>query len=107
MTLAEAGWQGVHVAEPLYLYRNHAGSWTSQRSDDDRVFRSRLLLVEHHRDGFAKHAATDAFLADTWRDEGKRRAEFGRHADARAAFRQALQHRPGDWRARLGAWLGR
>jgi glycosyltransferase involved in cell wall biosynthesis len=107
LTLTEAGWRGVHVAEPLYLYRNHTGSWTSQRTDDDRVFRSRLLLVEHHRQGFDKFQAASDFLADTWRDEGKRRAEFGRHADARTAFKKALEYRPGDWRSRLGAVIGR
>ncbi|MBI5608661.1 MAG: glycosyltransferase family 2 protein [Deltaproteobacteria bacterium] len=107
MALAEAGWAGVHVPEPLYLYRNHAGSWTSQRVDDDRVFRSRLMLVEHHQAGFAKHGAAPQFLADTWLQEGIRRAEFGRHADAKAAFAKALEYRPGDWRARIGTWIGR
>lgn len=107
LTLAEEGWSGVHVAEPLYLYRNHGGSWTSQRTDDDRVFRSRLMLVEHHRLGFEKHGATQDFLADSWRDEGKRRAEFGRYGDARQAFAKALEYRPGDWRCKVGRLLGR
>jgi glycosyltransferase involved in cell wall biosynthesis len=107
MTLAEAGWGGVHVAEPLYLYRNHSGSWTSQRVDDDRVFRSRMMLVEHHREGFDKFSSVNGFLADTWRDEGERRASFGRHTDARTAFRTALQYRPSDLRSRLGVWFGR
>jgi glycosyltransferase involved in cell wall biosynthesis len=107
LALAEAGWSGVHVAQPLYLYRNHSGSWTSQQTDDDRVFRSRLMLVEHHQAGFAKHGAARDFLADTWLQEGKRRAGFGRHGDARQAFAEAVALRPRDLRARLGTWLGR
>jgi glycosyltransferase involved in cell wall biosynthesis len=105
LALIEAGWSGVHVPRPLYRYRYHPGSWTSARDRTDVVLRSRLLLVEHHRAGFERHGALHGFLADTWRAEAERRARNGDGDGAKAAWREVLQHDPGSWRAKLGAWF--
>lgn len=104
LTLVEAGWRGVYVPEPLYRYRSHAASWT-QGGDggDDRELRTRLALHQHHREGFAAHGATAAFLAATHHREAERLGRVGLRAEARSHWREVVRWQPWNlvarWRA--------
>ena len=105
LRIAELGYVGVWVPAPLYRYRMHAASWTAGNDGrDDRVFRSRLALLQHHRGGFSAQDATAAFLADTHAAEARRLAKRGDSEGARHHWQQVAQQRPWDWLAR---WRGR
>lgn len=105
LTLVEAGYRGVYVPEPFYRYRCHAASWTGLAGGkgDDRLFRSRLQLVEHHRAGFDRHGATAAFLRETYRTEAQRLQARGDAPGAKALWRKVVSVSPWDLAARLRA----
>lgn len=106
LTLVEAGYRGVYVPRPLFRYRSHALSWTSSGCHgDDRVYRSRLLLLEHHRAGFERHGATRKFLADTYRAEAQRLAAAGDRQGAAQLWCKVAELQPWNLRAQLGARL--
>ncbi|MCO6414574.1 glycosyltransferase [Siccirubricoccus sp. KC 17139] len=70
LSLAEHGLQAVRVPEPLYLYRQHAGSITTQRfARADAAMRERM--AERHAALFDRHGLRRAFLAGGYRTSGK------------------------------------
>ncbi|WP_149538750.1 glycosyltransferase family 2 protein [Siccirubricoccus phaeus] len=70
LSLAELGLQAVRVPQPLYFYRQHAGSITTQRfARADAAMRERM--VERHAALFARHGRRRAFLAGGYRTSGK------------------------------------
>jgi GT2 family glycosyltransferase len=58
---ARGGFRATHVAEPLYLYRQHAQSMSQGLSVEDHV--TRRFLLERHRAFFDEHHAARQFLA--------------------------------------------
>ncbi len=105
LSLVEAGYRGLYLPESLYNYRMHPQSWSATTSGGtNRVFRSRLALLRHHRAGFEAHGAVTAFELTTYRDEARRLAKAGQRDAARAMWREVLTRDPGDWRARLGVF---
>ena len=106
LTLVEAGWRGQWVAQPLYRYRLHAQSWTNSGDmhGADRGYRSLLLLLDHHKDGFARNGATGTFLAWATRREAERLTQCGQHAQAKALWRRVRAARPWDF---VAWWRGR
>ena len=104
LTLVEAGAHAAWVAAPLYRYRLHAQSWSSAAAgSDDADFRSRILLLDHHRAAFDRHGATRAFLAETYRRQAGALQRGGDLERARAAWRQVVRHAPWDLWARCKA----
>ncbi len=102
LSIVEAGYRGVYVAESLYNYRMHKHSWSSTNAGgDDRVFRSRWSLLRHHRAGFEAHQAVAAFELTTYRDEAMRLEKAGYWRAARPMWQEVLARAPHDWRARL------
>jgi glycosyltransferase involved in cell wall biosynthesis len=102
LSVVEAGYVGHYVAEPLYNYRMHTTSWSATNvGGDDRVFRSRWALLQHHRAGFEAHGAVQAFERVTYADEARRLAKTGKRAQARAMWREVLVRDPHNWRVRL------
>jgi glycosyltransferase involved in cell wall biosynthesis len=103
LSVVEAGYRGVYVPEQLYNYRMHKTSWSATTAGgDDRVFRSRHALLQHHRAGFEAHGAVHDFEVATYRNEARRLAKAGRRGPARAMWREVLERDPQNWRARLG-----
>lgn len=105
LTLVEAGWRGAYVAAPLFRYRVHAASWSGATAmhGGDRAYRSALLLLEHHREGFERHGAVGPFLAWAHRREAERLAALGDRAGARALYREVAALRPWDLVAQVRA----
>lgn len=102
LSVVEAGFRGVYVPESLYNYRMHKQSWSATRAGgDDRVFRSRWSLLQHHRAGFETHHAVESFERQTYRDEAQRLAKAGRRSQARAMWREVLAREPDNWLGRL------
>lgn len=101
LRIVEAGYRGTWIPEPLFLYRIHAASWSTEDAGDDRNYRSRLLILQHHAAGFAKHGATQGFLRDTYWREGRRLTGVGKRWQARAMFARMVRTDPGNWRG----WL--
>jgi glycosyltransferase involved in cell wall biosynthesis len=70
LSLAEVGLRAVRVAEPLYLYRQHAGSITTTRfAHADYAMRERM--VARHRALFDRFGMRGPFLAGGYRGSGK------------------------------------
>ena len=107
LTLVESGWLGVHVPQALFRYRIHAQSWTSRidMHGQDRAYRSCLLLLEHHRQGFERHGAERTFLAGATGREAQRLHASGQREQARALWRQVANLTPWDVVAHLRSWL--
>jgi len=91
LRLVEAGFRGVHLAQPLYRYRVHAASWSLSEGDDDRIYRSRLLILQHHAQGFAAHGAAKAFERETYWQEARRLTRVGKRWAARQMWWRVLQ----------------
>lgn len=101
LRVVEAGLRGVYVPKKLLRYRLHEQSWSSTTAHGaDRDFRSRLLLLQHHRAGFEQHRATQAFLAETHVREARRLDRAGDRQAAASHWREAVRHRPADLTAR-------
>ncbi|GGC45627.1 glycosyl transferase [Siccirubricoccus deserti] len=70
LSLAELGLRAVRVAEPLYCYRQHAGSITTTRfARADYAMRERM--VDRHRALFDRFGMRRPFLAGGYRGSGK------------------------------------
>lgn len=105
LRIAEAGFVGAYVPQPLFRYRLHAQSWSSTGAHGaDRDFRSRLLLLEHHREGFERHGMTQEFLAESHAREARRLDACGQRLAAARHWRQVRRLRPLDLKARWQAW---
>ena len=104
LRIVEAGYRGAYLPESLYEYRMHAASWSSGTDGgDDRLLRSRLLILEHHAAAFARHGAADAFLRETWWNEACRLTRVGRRWAARAMWWRVIRMNPWQWQPWL--WL--
>lgn len=93
LRIVEAGYRGIWLPEPLYLYRIHQASWSSSPGTDAN-FRTRLLLLQHHKQAFQQHHATQDFLRDTYVREARRLRGIGQRMAARKMYLKALQFRP-------------
>lgn len=105
LSVIEAGYLGVYVPEPLYLYRRHTGAWSSQNrlAYADKILRSRQLLRDLHREGFERSGQLRSFDYDTWFDDGLTRLRAGDAAGARRSLRRAAALRP--WSPRPYGWF--
>ncbi len=75
LAAAECGFRAVHLAEPLYRYRQHGASMSTHvLRPSDHV--TRRLLVRRHRAFFAEHGNPRLFVAEGYR----RAADAARHA---------------------------
>lgn len=84
LTLVEGGYRGIWLNEPLYFYRIHNASWSA--ANDDSNYKQRLLLLQHHAAGFAKHEAAKGFLRDTYLREARRLTHIGQRWAARRMY---------------------
>ncbi len=96
LSIVEAGYTGTYVPEPLYRYRHHAGSWSSQsaRARAAVIRASRELLRERHREGFERTGTLARFDRDTELDDGKLLLQAGDIGPARRRILRALGHAP-------------
>jgi len=112
LSIVETGFFGTYVAEPLYRYRHHAGSWSSQspasRAKVERT--SRELLRERHREGYERSGQLARFDRDTELNEAKLllnggEARLARHSALRAMRLDPVSFEP--WRLLLRSMLPR
>ncbi|MRG93438.1 glycosyltransferase family 2 protein [Polyangium spumosum] len=92
LSIVEAGYTASYVAEPLYAYRVHEGSWTSQptlaRAEKTRL--SRELLRDMHIEGYRRSGKLRQFDRDTEVKDGRLRLLGGDPHGARRSLLRAL-----------------
>ncbi|MDI3286252.1 glycosyltransferase family A protein [Polyangium sp. 15x6] len=96
LSIIEAGFTASYVAEPLYAYRIHEGSWTSQptleRAEKTRL--SRELLRDMHLEGYRRSGKLGQFDRDTELRDGRLRLMGGDIHGARKSLFRALRLAP-------------
>lgn len=96
ISLVEAGYTGLYVPEPLYLYRVHAGSWSSQdpRARAKAIRDSRELIRDFHREGYERSGQLARFDRDTDLAYGRLMLLGGDVAEARRSLLRAMWRWP-------------
>ena len=96
LSIMEAGFTGTYVPEPLYAYRYHPGSWSSQSAivRASVIRKSRDLLRDFHREGYERTGTLGRFERDTELDCAKLLLEAGELAEARSCLREARRLTP-------------
>lgn len=96
LSVVEAGYTGTYVPRPLFLYRCHASSWSSQQpAARARALRaSRNLIRDFHRAGFERSGQLQRFERDTNLTCGRLLLVGGAREEARASLLAALMSPP-------------
>lgn len=96
LAIVEAGYTGTYVNEPLYHYRHHADSWTSQhRAEYARKVRtSRDMLRAYYRQGLERTGQLQRFDLDTDIWYARTLVAAGEIDEARKNILNALRRSP-------------
>lgn len=96
LSIVDAGFFATYVAEPLYQYRHHPDSWTSQNQvEKARVVReSRQLLRELHRPALERTGQLRRFDRDTEISYARSMLAAGEVSLARKSLVDALRREP-------------
>ncbi len=96
LAIVEAGFSGTYVAEPLYHYRHHADSWSSQNRAEyaRRVRKSRELLREYYRNGLERTGQLRRFDRDTEVSYARSMLAAGEITLARKSLLSAIRRDP-------------
>lgn len=96
LSIIEAGYTGTYIREPLYRYRYHPGSWSSQSPQKraEIIRQSRELLRDFHRQGYERTGTEKRFNRDTELDCAKLFVEAGMFDEAKQCLQAAQKLTP-------------